>query len=86
MSSKKKMKSSSAGMQSQKKSRSSKLSMQAAKKRKSFKPVNAVVHGINSTNSFHRALVKALEIYGHVSPKKLVYFKNKGKVHLLQFR
>jgi len=82
--SKKKKKSSSAGMPSQKKSKSSKQSVQATgwtKKCKSFKPVNSVVHGIDSTNSLRRALVKAHERYGHVSPMKLVYFKKKGRVH-----
>jgi len=82
--SKKKKKCSYAGMPSQKKSKSSKQSVQATgstKKCKSFKPVNAVVHGIDSTNSLRRALVKAHERCRHVSPKKLVYFKKKGKVH-----
>jgi len=85
MPSKKKKKSSSADMPSPQKSQSSKLSVQASgstKKRKSFKPVKAAVHSIDSTNSLRRALVKAHERYGRVSPKKLVYFKKKGKVEL----
>ena len=39
------------------------------------------VHRIDSTHSLRKALVTAHERYGHVSPKKLVYFKKKGRVH-----
>jgi len=82
--SKKKKKSSSADMPFQKISKSSKQSVQATgstKKCKSFNPFNSIVHGIDSTNSLRTALVKAHERYGHMSPKKLVYFRKKGKVH-----
>jgi len=70
------------GMSSQKKSKSSKLSVQASgstKKSKSFKPVNAVAHGIDSTNLLRRAWVKAHDRCGHVSRKKLIYFNKTGQ-------
>jgi len=69
---------------SQRESQCSKLSVQASglsKKCKSFKPVNALGHGTDLTNSLRRTLVKAHERYVHVSPKKLVYFKKKGRAH-----
>jgi len=50
-------------------------------KRKATMPVNAVVHAIDSKNSLRKALIKGHERFGHVSPKKLVYFKKKGKIH-----
>ena len=50
-------------------------------KRKATMPVNAVVHAIDSKNSLRKALIKAHERFDHVSPKKLVYFKKKGKIH-----
>jgi len=38
-----------------------------------------IVYRIDS--SLGKALVTAHERYGHVSPKKLVYFKKKGRFH-----
>jgi len=40
-----------------------------------------IVHRIDSKHSLRKALVTAHERYGHVSPKKLVYFKKKGRIH-----
>jgi len=50
-------------------------------RRKGTVPVNAVIHAIDSKSFLRKALIKAHERYGHVSPKKLVYFKKKGKIH-----
>jgi len=41
-----------------------------------------IYHRIDSKHSLRKALVTAHERYGHVSPKKLVYFKKKGRVYL----
>jgi len=40
-----------------------------------------IVHRIDSKHSLRKALATAHERYGHVSPKKLVYFKKKGRVY-----
>jgi predicted hydrocarbon binding protein len=44
-----------------------------------FGKLAPIVYRIDS--SLGKALVTAHERYGHVSPKKLVYFKKKGRVH-----
>ena len=57
------------------------VQVSSSTKHKATMPVNAVVHAIDSKNPLRKALIKAHERFGHVSPKKLVYFKKKGKIH-----
>jgi len=64
---------------------SQKRSSSSACNVKSFVPSGKlpIVYRIDSKHSLRKALVTAHERYGHVSPKKSIYFKKKGRVHSL---
>ena len=62
---------------------SAKRPLAVASDGKSFVPSSKLltVHRIDSKHSFCKALVTTHERYGHVSPKKVISFTKKGRVH-----